>query len=127
MSGRKNSLPKFQIITNGNMASNITSTVMNIQFLDNIGLQVNLTNASSANGVLVPQTSIDYSQDNQGNVTSTGNWVDMPGSVQQTITAGQPAQTYFDLSQLSSPWLRLQYRRVSGTGTMNAFVAAKML
>lgn len=128
MSGRKNSLPSYQFVTNGDMStSTITSGVVNIEYLDNIAIQVNLTGAGTANGTLVPQVSIDYSQDNQGNVLTTGNWVDMPASAQQTIIAGAPAQTFIQLTEMSSPWMRLQYRRTSGAGTLNAFVSAKML
>ncbi len=129
MSGRKNSLPKFQIVVpvTGNMSTTVTSSVSNIIYLDNIGLQVNLTGATTANGILVPQVSMDYSQDNNGNVTSVGNWIDLPTSAQQAIVAGMPAQTYFNLDELSAPWLRLQYRPTSGTGTLSAFVCAKML
>lgn len=127
MSGRKNSLPSFQIVLNASMTTTVTSSVVNIEYLDNIGLQANLTGASSANGTLVPQVSIDYSQDNNGNVLNAGNWVDLPTTAQQPIVAGSPAQTYFNLTELSSPWLRLQYRPTSGTGTLNAFVTAKML
>lgn len=126
MSGRKNSLPQYQIITSASMTSTVTSQVVNIIYLDNIGLQANLSGASTANGTLVPQVSMDYSQDNMGNVTNAGNWIDLPTSAQQVITAGSPAQTYFNLDALSAPWLRLQYRPSSGTGTLSAFVCAKM-
>lgn len=123
----KNSLPSYQIVSAGDMSSTITSKVVNIIYLDNISLQLDLSGASSANGTFVPQASLDYSQDNQGNVLNAGNWVDLPTSAQQVIVSGAPAPIIISLNQLSAPWLRLQYRPSSGAGTLNAFVSAKAL
>ncbi len=128
MSGRKNSLRVYQLISSASTASNITSPPVNIEFLDNIGFQVNVT--GSPTGTIVPQVSADYSQDNQGNVLNPGNWISMLNPdgtpVVITFTAGSPTNGYFDLTQLSTPWIRLMYTG-SGTGTLSAFVTAKML
>lgn len=120
--GRKNNLLKFQVITAGDVSGNITSTITNIQFLDNIGYQANMT--GNPTGTLSVEISADYAQDNNGNVTTAGNWI---GLTSEAITAGTPSIVYFDLNQLSAPWIRLSYAESGGTGTLNAFITAKMV
>lgn len=128
----KNTLLKFQNISAGDMSTaSLTSAVTNIQFLDNIGLQLNFT--GSPTGTFEVQVSSDYAQDGQGNVQVAGNWIplimtywdgatfvttgDIPTSV------GSPI--YLDLALLSAPWIRVVYTRVSGSGTLNSFITAK--
>lgn len=134
MSGRKSNLQKFQCITSGNMASaSLTSTVSSIEFLDDIGYQFNWT--GSPVGTIAIQVSIDHAQDAQGNVTVAGNWVPLTftywnGSsfvtdVSIPTSVGSPL--YIDLALLSAPWIRAVYTKTSGTGTLNAFLTAKMV
>lgn len=129
---RKNHLGKFQTITNGNMASaSVTSSVSNIQFVDDVGYQFNFT--GSPVGTIAIQVSADYSQDELGNVTNAGNWIPLTltywnGSVFTTSTSiptsvGSPV--YLDLALLSASWIRSVYTKTSGTGTINAFITAK--
>lgn len=123
---RKNSILKFQIMTSGNMASaSITSTVTQIQFLDNIGIQINYTGSSPV-GVVNVQISADYAQDPQGVVTNTGNWINMTfGTTTDIAIPGATSPIYFDIQETSAPWIRVVYTKTSGTGTMNAFITAK--
>lgn len=121
---RKNIL-KFQNITSGNMASaSITSTVSNIQHLDNIGIQLQWTGVPV--GTFAIQVSADYAQDIEGNVTNTGTWTTLtlgPG----ISAAGSADNAYVDLNQLSSPWIRVVYTKTSGTGTLNGYIVGKMV
>ena len=121
---RKNTLLKFQIITNGVGAGDLTSTVTNIQHLDNVGIQVNLSGTPTMTGTFKVQVSADHAQDTEGNVSVAGSWSTV---VSGGVSSGAPTVTYFDLNQLSSPWIRLIYTHVSGAGTVNAFITAKML
>lgn len=121
--GRKSNLLKFQVIDAGDLSDDVTSAVTNIQFLDNIGYQANLL-TGTPDGTLSVEISADYAQDNNGNVTHAGNWITLTS---QAITAGQPSNVYFDLNQLSAPWIRLFFESSSGTGTMDAFITAKMV
>lgn len=126
MSGRKNALPKFKIVSAGDQSqATVTSSVTNIEFLDNIGIQVNIT-SGTASGTFDVQVSADYFAVN-GNVTSTGNWVSLGTNYRATVTSGSPANIYFDLNQLSAPWVRLLWTKTSGTGTFDAFIAGKMI
>lgn len=110
------------------MASSITSPVTNIEFLDNIGVQLNFTGSPSGNFQV--QLSIDYNQDNNGNVISAGNWTPIyfsdPRIAGTNIPPALGSPIYLDLNQLSAPWIRIVYTG-GGSGTLNAFIAAKML
>jgi len=107
MSGRKNSLQPYPIVSDGQMAADIQSSVTNIGWLDNIGIQVDLTNTAAA-GRLSVEVSANYQQDfmSPPNVLNAGTWVELTG---QTIAAGEPLSTYFDLNQLSAPYIRLTW------------------
>ncbi len=135
MSGRKNTLRLYPIITAGSMTgtASITSAVTCIQWLDNVGMQFNWT--SSPVGTFQVQVSADYAQDELGNVTNPGNWAAVPlsyllaGSMTQsaTIPTSVGSPVYLDLNQLSAPWVRAVYTNASSTGTLNAFITAKAL
>lgn len=125
MSGRKNTLLNFKIISAGAMVGDLVSAVTSIQFLDNVGIQANIISGTPT-GVLQVQVSADYAQTTEGGVTNAGHWVSLTPA-QQSITAGAPAQTYFELTGLSAPWVRLIYTHTSGTGSLDAFITAKML
>lgn len=134
MSGRKSNLKKFQNIIAGDMsASSITSTVSNIEQLDNIGLQLSWTDAPV--GSFQIQVSIDHAQDINGNVTVPGSWTPLVvsylsgGTLSQatSISTSVGSPIYVDLTQLSAPWIRVVYTRTSGTGTLSGFITAKMV
>lgn len=121
---RKNNIRQFELITAGNMAGNLTSAATNIEFLDNIAIQLNFTGTPT--GTFQVQVSVDYAQDAQGNITNAGHWV--PVLLPQTPTAaGAAGQIIIDLNQLASPWVRVFYSFTSGTGSLDAWISAKML
>jgi hypothetical protein len=121
----RSQLLKYQVFTNAAMSgtSTITSPVTNIQFLDLIGYQMNFTGTPT--GTFQVQISIDYAQDNNGNVTNPGNWDNMALSP-TPVAAGASGIIYVDIIDTSAPWIRLQYTNASGTGTLNAFITAKV-
>lgn len=126
---RKSNLKQFNTIVDGDMSlPSITSAVTSIEFLDNIGVQLEWT--GTAVGSFQVQVSIDYNQDNFGNVLNAGTWVPINfpapvSSVDIPTSSGSPI--YLDLNQLSAPWIRIVYNGVSGTGTLNAWIAGKMV
>jgi hypothetical protein len=124
MSSRKNNIKQFQIVTSGDMSqSSVTSLVTDIQFLDNIAIQINFT--GSPVGSFAIQTSLDYAIDNVTNtVINTGNWVDYQGL---SISTAVGSPIIIELNQVSSPFIRLVYSKVSGSGTMNAYISAKTI
>ncbi len=100
---RHNSLPAYQLLQ-GNLQLTLTSEVTHIGFLDNIGIQTDLEGTDAA-GAIRAQVSANYARDAvSGVVTNPGTWVTL---LSQAITAGEPANTYMDLNQLSAPWIRL--------------------
>jgi hypothetical protein len=126
MSGRKNFLHKVQIVSAGDQSqATVTSTVLGIQGLDNIGIQVNIL-TGTASGTFDVQVSADHNEVN-GNVITAGNWISLGSPYQATVTSGSPANIYFDITQHSSQWMRLLWTKSSGTGTFDAFACGKMI
>jgi len=107
----------------------LTSAVTAIEFLDNIGYQINFT--GSPVGTFSVQISADYDQDQNGNVINAGQWITVPvqqnGTSYTLIPTSLGSPMFLDLNQLSAPFIRLIYTKTSGTGTVNAFVCGKMV
>lgn len=126
MSGRHNFLNKFKIQSAGDASqATVTSAVTNIQALDNVGIQVNILTGTPT-GTFDVQISADHQEVN-GNVSVSGSWISLGSPYQAAITSGSPANVYFDLNQLSAPFVRLLYTKGSGTGTFDAFIVGKMI
>lgn len=104
--------------------SSITSAVSNIEFLDNIGLQLIFTGTPT--GTFSVELSIDYQQDQQGNVINAGNWTAMSFS-SSPVASGAAGTVYIDINQISAPWMRVKYTKTSGTGTLQGYLTAKMV
>ena len=130
---RKNNLRQFKTVVAGDMSSSIISAVTNIQFLDNVGIQLNFSGSPTGNFQV--QISADYVQDDEGNVVVAGSWIPLvltylsgstfTSSVNVPTSVGSPIA--LDLNQLSFPWIRIAYISTSGSGTLNSFITAKML
>lgn len=113
----KKVLKSTKVINAGSMASSLTSGVTPIEFLDNIGIQLNFTGTPT--GAFDVQISMDYDPQ-----TGSGNFISLTFST-APVAAGSANQIYIDLNQMSAPWLRIVYARTSGTGTLDAFVNGK--
>lgn len=121
----KNTLQTFRNIIAGDMSqATITSAVSNIQFLDDIGIQLNFTGTPT--GTFAVQVSIDYAQDSQGVVTNAGNWIGITLSP-APVASGSADQIFIDIQQISAPWIRVVYTKTSGTGTLNGYISAKAI
>lgn len=117
-----NLLKPYHLIKAVSMAASITSTPVENQYQDNVGIQ--LTWTGSPTGVFSIQVSVDYAVDAQGNVTNAGNWVTLILSAPiAAVGAGDTA--YIDLNQLTAPYYRIVYTRSSGTGTLDGYVVGK--
>lgn len=125
MTGRKNFLKPFKIINAGDMSTaSLISSVTNIQYMDNICIELVFT--GSPVGTFAVQGSADYDQDAQGVVLNAGNWVALTLSPSPAAT-GSANSILIDMNQLSFPWMRVVYTKTSGTGTLNAYIGGKMI
>lgn len=122
MSRGKNTLKKYQNVTAGDMSASITSPATNIQFLDNVGVQLHFTGTPT--GAFSVEVSMDHEQDSQGVVSNAGNWVALPLSP-SPVASGAAGDIYIDMNQLSAPWIRTVYTRTSSTGTLASYISAK--
>lgn len=111
--GRKNTLTPISIVTNGNMSSDITSTSLNIQYLDYVSIQAVIS--GTPNGTFDVQISHDNS-----------NWTSVPLSGSSSVAAGVPSPIIFEnIQALPAPYIRLVYVASSGSGTLNASLSAR--
>lgn len=126
MSGRKDSLVKFQIVNQGDLSqATVISAITNIQYMDNIGIQINIT-SGSATGAFDAQISADHFEVG-GNVKVAGTFISLGSTYTATVTSSSPSNIYFDLTQLSAPYVQLLWTRVSGSGRFDAFIVGKMI
>ena len=123
---KKSNLKRFQTITSGDMSlSSLTSSVTSIEFLDNVGFQLNFT--GSPVGTFSIQVCMDYDADNRNAGTWTKVSVQLGATAYTDIPASLGSPIFIDLNQLAAPFVRLVYTKTSGTGTLNAFVCGKVL
>lgn len=113
---RKNSLKQFRSIVDGDMSQGqLVSAVTNIQWADNIGIQLNFTGGT---GDFEVQVSADYNQDFMGNVINAGHWVPLSLSP-SPAASGSADQIYIDITQTSSPFIRVVFNNTFiGSGSV---------
>lgn len=119
-------LAPFKVVSAGSMAADIVSTVVNVEGLD----QFSIFLVSSGAGAPVGAVSVEVSNDYRLGDPSVGHWTTLPIADALGLTprfSGADDTVYVDLRQLSSPWLRVRYTRISGTGTLDVIVSGKKL
>jgi hypothetical protein len=128
MSAVKNLDPVI-LFTGSSLAASFNSKPIPIPHLDNIGIELDVTAAASLSGIVSIQISASYAQDSLGNVLNAGTWITLmnPSGSPVEATVTTTGAVYFDLNQLSAPWIRLVWTASSGTGTANGLIAAKHL
>jgi hypothetical protein len=120
MSGRKNALIPYHLISAGDLSDDLTSDIVIIQYLDNIALQLNCV--GTAVGTFAVEVSLDYNQSTK----NPGTWVAV-SLPEVPAVAGADKNIFIDLNQLAASALRVTYTSTSGTGTVNAYIAGKMV
>lgn len=134
MSKSKNKLLNFVTIAAGDMSTaSLTSTVTNIQHLDDIGYQFFWT--GSPVGTFAIQVSSDYAEDYSSppNVTNSGHWTPMTFTyfngtnfiTATSIPTSVGSPVFVDIALTSAPWIRVVYTKTSGTGSLTTSVTAK--
>ena len=104
------------------MSGNVTSAVTNIQYVDNVGIELSWTGTPT--GTFTVEVSVSYEQDSQGNVINAGSWNAL--TLNPTPTAsGSAGSFYISLNQIEAPWVRVRYIRTSGTGVLTSYICTK--
>jgi hypothetical protein len=114
----------YPVIINGNLSGTIVSAVTIIQKLSLVSYSMSWTGASPV-GVISVEVSNDYTQNGQGTVLNPGTWNTLPLSAPTAVT-GNSGVGFIDLDANAGFAMRLRYTAVSGSGTINAFVNAKV-
>lgn len=117
-------LAPFPVITNGDMAGNITSLVTVIQNTSMVSYDISWTGITPV-GVMSVQVSNTYSQNADGTVRTPGDWTDVPLSPTPSVS-GSPGNGHIEILVIASFAIRLIYTRTSGTGTMQAVINGKV-
>lgn len=111
---RKNVLKIHKVIENQSLDTNIIGPVTDITYLDNVGFQFNVT-TTDAYGTFGVEASIDGIL-----------WQALPVSPTPSV-AGVSTVVLINLNQLPFPYVRPVYTTVSGTGTCDGYISAKMI
>lgn len=111
MSSSRKYLTPYSVITNGSMAGNLTSTVTDIRYLDDVAVQLVWTGTPT--GTFQIQGSLDQVTWNSLSLTPA------------PAAAGAAGTYLIDLEGLSFPYIRTTYIASSGTGTLNVLVSGK--
>jgi len=120
----KNVLPPFQCIKAGDMSGNITGSVTDIRYLDNVAIQMIWTGTPT--GTFAVDSSLDYVPPPLpgGTPLNPGTW--SPLTISPAPAASGSASSWIlDMNQLSFQSVRLRYIFTSGTGTLNAYICGK--
>jgi hypothetical protein len=109
----KNFLAPVRIISAGDMTGSLTSSVTNIQCLDNICIQAIYT------GTPTGTFSVEGSLDNV-------NWVALSTAPSPNPT-GSAGSSLVQYSNQSIVYIRFKYTASSSTGTLNAYISGKAI
>lgn len=124
-------IKKFPVIVNGDMSQpSVNSAVTIIQELTQVGYAYSWSGSSPV-GTVEVQVSNDFAVDPSGAVSTAGTWttitVEYNGSAVTTVpVSGNTGNGFINVSGIAAYAIRTVYRGASGTGTLQAIVAAKV-
>lgn len=115
---RKNVITPYKLLDNQSLAADFESPKVNIQYLDNVAIQMITDSVSDNTG----QLSIQVSNDEV-------NWQDLDLDPAIPALADADAQVFVNMSQLAFAWIRVKFVAAGGTpdGTVDAIITAKEL
>lgn len=108
----KSAIKAFPMILNGSMAGNLTSSVVNELYLDNIGLEFTWT--GNPTGTIIVEAS-------NGGV----NYYTLTFFPTYSNPAGTASGDLAYINQFPFQWIRVRYTRTSGTGVFNVILTTK--
>jgi len=116
----------------GSMAADIISAPTIIQKLSMVNYQA-VWSGTSPVGTASVQVSNDYSLNPDGSVRNAGNWSTLPfldGSTGLVVSSvpvtGNSGNGVFDIDTIGGYALRFVYTAISGTGTLQVTISAKV-
>ncbi len=126
----RTTLRPYSVITNGNMASDITSSATILQSITRVSYIASWVGTTPV-GTLSVQVSNDYSLNPDGSVKNAGNWstitLNVNGVPSQTVSvSGNTGTDGINVDGLATYAVRLIYTAGSGTGTLNATIVGKV-
>jgi hypothetical protein len=110
---RKNVLPRFTIFDGASLGTDLSSPTTNIEFLDNVCIQLQWTTSDA-----VGEFTVEVSMDGD-------HWTPLGFAPVQVNQVDD--HSLLDLVFLSAPLIRVRYTRQSGSGSLTGFISAKML
>jgi len=117
-------LKPFQVITNGDMSGNIISAVTVIDNISMVSYDISWAGSSPV-GTMSIQVSNTYTQNANGTVRNPGNWTTLTLSA-PTPVSGNSGNGGIDVDATAFNAIRLVYNHVSGTGSLQAVISAKV-
>lgn len=129
MSTRTSFRPQ-SVITNGNMASSITSQVTILQSITGPSYSLSWSGSTPVGTVSV-QVSNDYALNPNGTVHNAGTWntltLDVSGSAVTSIpVSGNTGTGFIDIQKTNAYAIRLIYTAGSGAGTLQVIFNGKV-
>lgn len=131
------SRPQFDpylVINAQSMASSLTSAVTIIQKLSAPSYSYVWSSGSTPVGTIAVQISNDYKQNADGTVKTAGNWTSIyfqlngGGTlVNSAPVSGNSGTGFIDVPITGAYAIRTIYTRASGSGTLSATIAAKVV
>jgi len=121
VSNGKKVLFPFVLVSAQSMGGDVTSNPIDLENIDNVGIQVSWTSANAV-GVISVQGSLDYKPTAPPN---SGTWFDLTFDPALAQPNSDSSGYLINLNQVPYTWLRLKYTRTSGTGTLNAYACGK--
>lgn len=115
---RKNVIQAFKMIEDGDMSSNITSSVTNVENLDKAAILVEWT-SSSINGVITVEA-----RHQKKETAAQATWYELDFGAAITVTTDNSSHQIV-LNELPFTDIRVVYTATSGTGTLNATITSK--
>lgn len=123
---RKNALLPIKIMDAVDLTEDQVSRPIHIQWLDNVSIQVNLTDSPA--GAFSVQVSNDCTLNPDGSVRDPGTWATLTSPAAVTVTAGAPDPVFMEVNQSGAAFIRLAWvDNASPSGTATAWLTAKAL
>lgn len=123
---RKNVLAHEKIASAQSLSASFFSTPTVIDYMDNVGYQINITTTNSI-GTFAVQASLDYQVADALHTPNAGTWVNLALSG-TPAAAGANDSIIIDLKQLPFSAVRIAYTSsVAGTGVADIYIELKQV